>query len=60
MLVIIFAAFAIIVFILAARRASHRVEPGEAEQVLAQCLGDDWSEQDQDDYIEYFAEFGEF
>jgi len=35
--------------------------PNEAEQMLAECEEDSgWSEQDEDDFTEYFGQFGEF
>jgi hypothetical protein len=49
------------VFVFAAWWTSRDREPTPAEIEQAVCEeNDDWSDQDTDDFTEYFAEFGEF
>ena len=63
MVAITIAIVATIGFALAAWWTSRDREPtpGEIEQVEAECMEDTgWSDQDEDDFTEYFGQFGEF
>jgi len=62
MLVVIITTIAAIGFAFAAWCTSRVAStPDEAEQVLVECEEDnDWSDQDEDDFTEYFGQFGEF